>query len=585
MATRAVLTVPARTATQRTTLTAREHCDNRAKALMAERKDIESVVEEISSLAQPVRSRFMPTVQGRGRERKSRAHVLYDSHAIRSAEILTNGMTSGLSSPAQPWFSLKVPDRDLMRFHAVKRWLEEVGRVIADFLNSTNYYGSTKSGYGELGLFGTEACFMASHWDHGMVCYPLTFGEYWIGLSDALKPDTLLRQTPMTIRQIVERFVVDSWDSSVLHWDRVSNRMKTAWDNSRYTESFDVMHLAEPNPAWDPARFDAAGMRWRDVYWDPRDDDKDRLLKSGGQEEKPFWTARWSLAGSDPYGRGPGWNALADMRGLQAQARMKGRATDYAIRPAMMGSGATKLRMQPGSYTSVPRTDQDTVKPIWEVDYRAIGVLGEDVEKSHRKIDEHFYVDMFLTMLGREGVQPLNNEEVFARNEEKLTQLGPVIERVNEEKLGVSIDRAFGICLRKGMIPEPPPELSGMELQVDFISTLARAQRAVGLSVVERSLGFIGNMAQAFPEVTDNLDSDVIVTNYWERAGNPIEGLRDPKARDALRAARQQAAAAAQARESAPAIRDAAAGAELLSRTDIRGGETTALDTILNGGG
>jgi hypothetical protein len=46
------------------------------------------------------------------------------------------------------------------------------------------------------------------------------------------------------------------------------------------------------------------------------------------------------------------------------------------------------------------------------------------------------------------GVQPRNIEEIAARNEEKLTQLGPVIERVNNEKLEVAIDRTFGIMSR-----------------------------------------------------------------------------------------------------------------------------------------
>src|SRR3546814_11028700 len=74
------------------------------------------------------------------------------------------------------------------------------------FLAGTNFYGAMKTGYHELGLFGTEACVMVEHRVHGAVCHALTAGEYWIALSDALVADTLYRRCPMTARQAVQSF-------------------------------------------------------------------------------------------------------------------------------------------------------------------------------------------------------------------------------------------------------------------------------------------------------------------------------------------------------------------------------------------
>jgi hypothetical protein len=48
------------------------------------------------------------------------------------------------------------------------------------FLAETNFYAAAKSGYAELGMFGTEACVMVEHPEDGAVCHPLTVGEYWI---------------------------------------------------------------------------------------------------------------------------------------------------------------------------------------------------------------------------------------------------------------------------------------------------------------------------------------------------------------------------------------------------------------------
>lgn len=561
--------------------TLREHCDERAKSLIAERREIDTVVAEISSLTQQTRGRFMPATGGK--RRKTMTNRLYDGYGGRAAEILTNGMTSGLSSPSRPWFRSRVADPDLMKFFAVTQWFAAVDRAMYDFMASTNFYAALKTGYSEIGLFGTEACFMAEHWKAGMVCHAQTWGEYWTAVSDTLAPDTLLRQAPMTTRQVVAQFVASRFDKRELDWSKVSNPVKVAWDNSNYDTVVDIMHLVEPNPAWDPARFDAAGKPWRSIYWEAKSDRQKDVLEAEGHSEQPFWCARWQVSGNDVWGVGPGWNALADLRGLQLQVKRKGDATDMAIKPPMVGPASVKLKMQPGSYTSAAQLDKDAIRPAFQADFRAIKVVGEDVLQCKRDIDGYFYVDIFMAITQMDGVQPRNTEEIFSRNEEKMTQLGGVIERVNGEKLGVGIDRVFGICLRRGMFPAPPEELHGKEILVDYISILAQAQRAAGLSIVERSLGFLGNVSKAFPGVLDNVDGDGITIDYLERSGFPAVGIRDPKKRDEIRAAREKVIAAQQAKDTMPAVQQGADAAELLSRTDIRGGHSL-LDALMTGG-
>lgn len=561
----------------------REHVEDRAKSLMKNRNDIDPAIAEIAGLVSPTRSRFCPVVGGRPNGKRQLMNRLYDGYGITASEILTNGMTSGLSSPSRPWFKSKVADPDLMKFHDVKLWLSQVDQIMYDFMNSTNFYGALRTGYGELGNFGTEACFLSEHWQRGMVAHSMTFGEYWLGVSDTLEPDQLLRSVPLTVHQMVAKFVASRWDRRELDWSKVSPSVKTAYDNGNYQDIIDVMHLVEPNPAWDPVRLDAAGKPFRSIYWEGKSDRQREVLEAEGMEEKPFMAARWDTNGSDVYSTSsPGWNALADLRGLQAQAKRKGDATDMAIKPAMMGPASTKVKMQPGSFTVVPNgTERDSIKPVYQVDYRAIEVVGRDVVTCRQAVDRYFHVDLFMAITQMDGVQPRNNEEIFSRNEEKLTQLGPVIERVNNEKLGVGIDRVFGICMRRGMFPPAPEELHGVDLGVDYVSVLAQAQRAAGLSSVERSLGFAGNMARAFPGVTDNIDSDAVMVDYLERSGFPIVAIRSPEARDAMRAERAKESQAAQARESAPALKQAAEGAELLSRTDVRG--APLIDSLLGG--
>ncbi len=564
----------------------REHCDRRARQVRGTRTDIDPIIGEIAELTQPSRSRFMlnSVVGQNGKVSTARKRPmsprLRDGHGTRASRILANGMNSGLSSSSRRFFRLKIADKDLMQYWSVKVWLSQVEDAMYEFLASTNFYEVAKFGYGELGLFGTEAAFLETHWRSGMVGHPLTFGEYWIAEGDNKRPETLLRYVPMTTMQMVQRFVADRFDKRVMNWSNVSVSVRTAWDDGNYENVSDVMHLVEPNPAWNETRLDVAGKPWRSLYWDAKSDKPDQMLAIEGCDEQPFYAARWeTCGGGDPWGRGPGWDALADLRSLQLEAKRLEVSKDLVVRPPLSGPASVRLKMDPGSYTPMAQADAGAISAIYQAPYQVLAVMEQGLSRYYRKVDESFFVDLFMAITDMEGVQPRNNEEIFSRNEEKLTQLGPVIDRVNVEKLGVVIDRTFGIVSRLKRIPPPPEELYGLELAVDYISTLAQAQRAVGLSTVERSLGFIGSMSATYPGVTDNIDADIIVRDYWERSGAPVTGLRDPAVRDAGRAQQAQMLAAQQAKESAPAMADAAQAAELLSRTDVRG--EPLLDSVL----
>jgi hypothetical protein len=551
--------------------------------MKAEREDYDPVYYEIATYAAPARSRFNHNNQVPSRKKRARAHTLYDGHAIGAFNILSGGMTSGLSSPSRPWFRFALPDPDLMKFWPVKVWLADVERIIYDFLGKTNFYTAVKSGYSELGLFGTEAMFMDEHWNSGIVFSTMTAGEYYLACGDDQRVDTLCHHVPMTVRQIVQRFVADRFDSHTMHWDRVSRTVKQLWDNSNDDTTVQVMRLVEPNPAYDSFRGDADGKRFRSLWWECGNDNKTAILSKSGYEEQAFVGARWQTIGNDTYGSGPGWNALPDMRVLQVQAKRLGELTDLLAKPPVVAPVGTRVKLTPGAVTYAAQVDMAGVKPLFQVDGQAIDRVEQTMARLYGKIDTAAFADIFMAITQMDGVQPRNQEEIFARNEEKLTQLGPVVERVSTEKLKVILDRVFYVLERRGAFPEPPEELDGIKLSIEFISTLAQAQRMIGLSQVERVVGFVGNLAESFPEAADNLDPDALVHEYADRAGSPPKIMRDPAAVDELRQQRQASEAEAKAAAMMPAVKQAADGAQLLSETPINTGEPNLLDTLMAG--
>jgi hypothetical protein len=224
------------------------------------------------------------------------------------------------------------------------------------------------------------------------------------------------------------------------------------------------------------------------------------------------------------------------------------------------------------------------VQQLIEVDYRSIEVIGRDVQDIRSAIDEATFARLFMAISNLEGSADRTVAEIAAREEEKLTQLGPVIERVNNEALAIAIDRAFDIASRNGMFAPPPEEMGGMPIEIEFTSILAQAQKMIGMQQTERALGFVASVDQATQGrrgVFDNIDTDRLVSDVWTRAGASPDALRDPRERDKDRQAAAEQARAQQAAEQMSSLKDGAAGVKDLAETPVKGGDASLFDKMI----
>lgn len=157
--------------------------------------------------------------------------------------------------------------------------------------------------------------------------------------------------------------------------------------------------------------------------------------------------------------------------------------------------------------------------------------------------------------------------------------LGPVLERLHNEMLDPLIDITFSRMISSGMLRDlpPPRELQGMDLKVEFVSTLAQAQRAVGVQAVDRLLGTIGAIAPLRPEVVDKLDTDQLVDAYADMLGvDPTLIVAD----DRVAMIRESRAQQQQAQQAAAMMQPAADTAQKLSQTPM--GNDSALDSVMS---
>ena len=192
-----------------------------------------------------------------------------------------------------------------------------------------------------------------------------------------------------------------------------------------------------------------------------------------------------------------------------------------------------------------------------------------DIEAVERRINSAFFVDLFLAISNMEGIQPRNQLDLAQRNEERLVQLGPVLERLHGEFLTHLIDRVFNQALRAQILPEAPQDLQGTDLKVRFISTLAMAQRSVVTADIERLSLFTSNLvAGGWETALDKFDADQAIDEYSKAIGVPPQVVLSDDAVANIRAQRQQQIEQQQLLEAA---QSAAQTAKTVADTDTEG--------------
>lgn len=539
--------------------------------MYTERSKQESTWELLSKYIYPMRGRFHE--EGGSREGQRRDQYLIDPYPMDAITKCAAGLHSGLTSPSRPWFELSLQDAEKAEMHNVRLWLNDAHDVMMSLYARSNTYAMLYQIEAEVAQFGTAAALMLQDYNYGIWHRPYTCGEYCGGVDARGKVTSFGRRFELNARQMVTEFGEENVSPGVLAASKAQD----------ITQRFAVEMLIERNARYDPNKMALGNFPWTSHYWEYGRNDK--FLKISGFREQPFLMMRWLTVANEVYGTGPGHNALGDCMQLQRLERNKLRATDNEVDPAMVyPASMKKVDRLPGGQNFVPETTQMTAYPLVPPGAKRYEGIAMLVNEKHQHIASTFYNDL-LVMLSMQTSQQMTAREVAERHEEKLLMLGPVLEQFHNEVLEPLTLRTFGICLRNGLFPPMPDEISEAELKVDFVSLLAQAQKMVELPSIQNVVGMAGNLAAIYPEIIDNIDSDAVIRKSAIINGAPEKIIRSED--DVQQIRRQRAEAQAQAEQAqqmaaaAGPVKDVAQAARLMSETPTSGGN--ALDEILGG--
>ena len=445
-------------------------------------------------------------VKKRSRGEK-RMELIYDGTALQSIDLMAAFLHGMLTSGAAPWFHLDIKDTEINRDDEVREWLQDTSMRMMRAINSSNFETEVHETYVDLVVFGTSCMFIEMD-GKDLRFSTRHIAEYYAQEDQYGMVNTVYRVYKMSAEQAIERFGEKN----------VSDFIKKTHEK-RPDEEVEILHAVMPRTERDRTKPDNKNMRFMSAYLCMK---SKMILSEGGFEELPYVVPRFLKATGEVMGRSPAMTALPDVKMLNLMSKTIIQAAQKQIDPPLLvpdDGFLLPIRTQPGGLNFYRAGSRDTITPLQTGANIPIGLNMEEQRRS--AIRQAFYVDQILSSSGTN----MTATEVIQRQEERMRVIGPVLGRLMNEMLRPLIDRVFALMLREGMLAEPPEILQGRDIDIEYVSPLARAQKSNSLNNTMRALEILMPLAQSLP-VGDHIDPDGLVEHITDSLGVPKKTLR-----------------------------------------------------------
>jgi hypothetical protein len=495
--------------------------DNMSR-LQAKRQVWESHWQEVSDYMLPRKS-DVNTERTRGDKRNIK---IYDGTAVHSLELLASSLHGMLTSAAQRWFQLRFKEAMLNDSDEAKEWLEDAMDKMYVAISRSNFQTEIFENYHDLIAFGTSCLFIEEDKEDIVRFSARHIKEIYISENERGFVDTIYRKFKLTAKAALEKFGKDN-----ISRDLAVKFTKTPFDD------VEIVHVVRPRSIFDPNKLDKQNMPFQSVYMEY---DTGHIISIGGFREFPYVVPRYLKASNEIYGRSPGMNSLADVKVLNKMVEVSLKAAQKQVDPPLLvpdDAMILPVRTAPGSLNYYRSGSRDRIESL---NIGANNPLGLNMEDQRRRsISRTFHVDQLLIQENR----TMTATEVMQRNQEKMKILGPVIGRLQQELLQPLIIRVFNIMLRNKQFLPAPEVLINQEVDIEYVSPVAVAQKGSQLESIMRGLEIFGSVAQIAP-VTDYIDENGLVKQIINILGLPAKMIKSDKQVQELRAVRQEQEAA-----------------------------------------
>ena len=486
-----------------------------------------------------------------------RTELLFDGTAVHAAELMSASLHGMLTNAATPWFGLRYENNELNADDEAKEWLEGATDVMYQHLARSNFQEQIHELYSDLVTFGTAVIFIENDDDDGFRFSTRHIAEVYVSEDEQGRVDTVFRKYKTTARAAVRQFGEQ----------QVTQRIAKLNTDDPYAE-IELLHVVMPREERNRRKKNAVNKPFASIYLDP---DEKMVIGESGYDEFPYCVPRFLKASFEiGYGRSPAMTALPDTKMVNKMSEVVIRAAQLQIHPPLMvpdDGYILPVRTTPGGLNFYRSGTRDRIEPL---NIGANNPVGEmQLDQRRQAIRSAFYVDQLILGTGPQ----MTATEVVQRTEEKMRLLGPVLGRLQAELLQPLIGRCFAILSRQKKFAPAPPMLQDGNIDIEYVSPLAKAQRSGDIQGILQMIEFLMPLMQLDQGVADYLDMDGLAKHIIKVTGTPatvvrgegeVAGIRENRA-----AAMQQQQEMMMAQQMASAAGDAAPALRAVDETEI----------------
>ena len=442
----------------------------------------------------------------------------FDSTATEANRLLALSMQNSLCPSSVIWYKLKIPEAhpmaELNDDPEVQAWFNAAMEKMFYTMHQSNFYSVIGEAFLDYTSFGT-ICVMVDEDDlthpnfNGIIYKSMPIGEFVFAEDRRGVPDTLFWEYRMSARQAAQQFGKNNLPEAIR--EALQDKPDEEYDFLRAVlpaeDYYSKKKRGKEKMAWTSIDIAMAG--------------KEKIAESG-YHEFPYAIGRFAKESGELWGRSPADVAMADIKVLNKIRELELRALNKAVDPPLIAPhqgivGAFKLIPGAINYSREP----ERIKFLpFEGRFDLTNLKGDELKRGIRSM---FMADQ-LVMPEKPN---MTAQEVIELREQFQRMLGPTVARFESEVLMPIVLRTFGIGYRTGLFPPPPEAMYGLnEIDVEFVGSLAKAQKISDVSAINQWFGMVGQAAQFSPDIIDIVDFEASLRILGDRVSVPGEALR-----------------------------------------------------------
>jgi hypothetical protein len=533
-----------------------ENVLTRYKEADMRKSEMTAVWEALGKYARPSRANagVLTTGTQTGNQTVDGFTRLHDSSLMNANIRHCGGVKAWVAPASTPFFELE-PSDGFEDDEEVKIWCAGVTLKMHKLLSRSNFHTEDHEAILDGGAFGTRGVFVEDAWSNGREGpSPFNFQCWETGTFSILENargviDTTFRVIEYTLRQAVQKFGEQALPVALQERYKVKPGDSTK-------EKFILAIYPREDAERDKFKIDAANMAFASVWLHEA---SKTIVRTSGFEEMPGAFSRYLKWGGTPYGIPPSLLALADARQLNSLERDLDLLAAIAANPRMLLPAEMeggKADMRPGGPTFY--RDPNRIPKTWGTEARYD--IGQERSAMRREnIRDAFMLQAFEAFRGI--TKQMTSSEVSAIREEQFDLFSPMFTLMSTEHYQPTIQRAFNIALRHGLLGEVPSKMmiedgSGMAFvpppNVVFVGRIALALKQIHMSAFGESLNRRTSVAavigpSAFddiniPKAMGDMDRMMGLPVTWRRSGDEIAAIQKQRQEQEALAANAAAA-------------------------------------------